>query len=107
MFNFWFKLPLRVRLGVMATVVLVAAIVVVFFVWRDPVHHPVRQYGFLIKIAPILFLLWLAWQDLAKIPLWVYLITPPILIICFLKPILFLIVIPVAFIAQLEVSRKR
>jgi hypothetical protein len=96
-FSFWFRLPFRVRLGVVAVVILVVAVVLGCIAIGDPVHHPIRRYGGVIKFAPILFLAWLAWRDFVRIPLWVYIVSFPVLIVCMIKPLLFFFVIPIVF----------
>ena len=72
---------------------------------RDPLHNK-PLYG-IIRIAPILFLLWLAWSDLQNIPLWVWCVIPPVLILCALKPGAWLIVIPLGLIALFVMPKKK
>jgi hypothetical protein len=105
MFDFWFRLPLRIRLGLAALVFLIIALVLGYVVIRDPVHYPVNRYGGIIKIAPIIFLVWLAWRDLLRIPFWIYIVSFPVLILCLLRPWAFLYVIPIILIV-LFVARK-
>jgi hypothetical protein len=95
--SFWFRLPLRTRLGIISTVLLIVAAVSCFLWMNDPGHH--RPIGGIIRLAPILFLLWLAWTDLRRIPFWVWLIAPVVFVLCILKPALWLIVIPVTLFA--------
>jgi hypothetical protein len=87
-----------VRLGVVSVGVLIIAVVVACIVIGDPVHYPVNRYGGILKIAPILFLMWLAWRDLMRIPFWVYIVSFPVLIVCLAKPVFFWYVIPLIFI---------
>ena len=95
--DFWYRLPLRTRLGFVAAFLLIVAGISLALWSQDSVHH--KPLGAVIKLAPIIFLLWLAWKDLQRIPLWAYLAAPPILILCALKPMLWFVVIPVALVA--------
>jgi hypothetical protein len=38
------------------------------------------------RFGPLVFLLWLAWTDLAKIPWWNWIIMSVVLIVCLIKP---------------------
>ena len=59
-----------------------------------------------LPFAAILFLIWLAWKDLEKIPWWNWLLMGGILIVCMLKPGAWLVGIPmIGYI--LFVSRKK
>ncbi|MDR1964465.1 MAG: hypothetical protein LBQ50_11850 [Planctomycetaceae bacterium] len=103
--DFWFRLPIRTRLGIIATVLLVVA-VISFALWTsDPRHH--QPISAVIKFAPILFLFWLAWADLQQIPFWVWLVMPVVLILCALKPALWLLIIPVALFSLFIMPKKR
>jgi len=51
--------------------------------------------GWIIHFAPILFLLWLAWTDLEKIPWWHWIIMFVVLVICAVKPGFWLLGIPI------------
>lgn len=77
----------------------------IYWATYDPVRH--KPLYSVIKLAPILFLLWLAWSDLQNIPIWIYLVAPPILIFCALKPAALFIVIPVALIALFLMPKKK
>ncbi|MDR0390391.1 MAG: hypothetical protein LBH59_00665 [Planctomycetaceae bacterium] len=105
MFDFWFRLSLRVRLGVVSVVLLVIAVSLGYFAISDPVHHPMTKYSTIIKIAPIIFLIWLAWRDFLRIPLWVYLVLFPVAMLCLWKPYTLLYVIPITLII-LFVAKK-
>lgn len=102
--NYWFRLPLRTRLGIIATILMIVAGVSVFLASRDPVHH--RPLYSVIKFAPILFLFWLAWVDLKNLPLWIYLVAPPVIIFCCIKPAAWFIVIPVALTVLFVLPKK-
>jgi hypothetical protein len=106
-FEFWFRLPFRIRLGVVAVVLLIVASVLGYVALSDPVHHPVNKYGAIIRIAPILFLVWLAWRDLVRIPFWVYVVSFPVFVLCLLRPWLFLYVIPIIFIVMFGTTKRR
>lgn len=103
--DFWFRLPLKTRLGIIATTLMIVAGFSVYWATYDPVRY--RPLYSVIKFAPLLFLLWLAWSDLQSIPIWVYLIAPPILIFCALRPGALFVVIPVALIALFVMPKKR
>ncbi|MDR2762416.1 MAG: hypothetical protein LBB88_07445 [Planctomycetaceae bacterium] len=75
--------------------------------FSDPVHYPVNRYSAIIRIAPILFLLWLAWRDLTRIPFWVYIVSFPVLMICLIKPMLFLYVIPIIFVTIFGLTNRQ
>ncbi len=92
--NFWFRLPLRTRLGIVSTLLLGVAALSLFFWTYDPIHN--KPFTAAIRLAPILFLLWLAWTDLRNIPRWFWFSVPPILFFCLIKPAARLVVIPVA-----------
>jgi hypothetical protein len=96
-FNFWFRLPFRVRLGVVAVLFLIISIVMLCVAIGDPAHYPINKYGVIIRIAPIIFLVWIAWYDLIRIPFWVYMVSVPVLLVCLIRPMLFFYVIPLTF----------
>jgi hypothetical protein len=91
--DFWFRLSLRIRLGIISVVLVILAAVSIFFWVSDPVHN--RPISGLIKFAPILLLLWIAWADLKKVPMWVWCVAPFVIIFCLIKPAAWLVVIPV------------
>ncbi|MDR3197728.1 MAG: hypothetical protein LBU34_07645 [Planctomycetaceae bacterium] len=103
--DFWFRLPFRKRLGIIATILLVVAVISAVLWTNDPVHH--RPITSIIRLAPILFLFWLAWSDLQKIPFWVWLVMPVVLILCAFKPALWFIVIPIALFALFVMPKKK
>jgi len=83
--RFWFRLPLRTRLGIIATFLLTCAIVLLLSWVNDPSHFSYR-WGGILRFGPLIFLLWLAWSDLEKIPWWNWVIMFAILVICMIKP---------------------
>lgn len=103
--NFWFRLPLRTRLGIVAAILLAVAAVSVYRATHDPLHH--KPLYSLIKFAPVLFLLWLAWSDLQNIPFWAYIAALPVIIICALKPAALFIVVPLALIVLFIMPKKK
>ena len=103
--DFWFRLPLRTRLGIIATVFLTSAVVVLLVWYCDPARFSYRN-GWILRFGPLVFLLWVAWGDLEKIPLWNWLIILVLLIVCSIKPAFWFIGVPViAYI--LLAQRKR
>lgn len=103
--SYWFRLPLRTRLGIIAGGLLLAAGASMMWATQDPLHH--KPVYALIKFAPIVFLLWLAWYDLQNIPIWVYLITPPILILCALRPRALIVIVPLALFVLFVMPKKK
>ncbi len=103
----WFNLPARTRLGIVAVPLLVAAVVLFVLSILDPVHNDLRQGAGIIRFAPIVFLLWLAWADLQSIPRWVWFVAPPVLIFCCIKPAAWFVVIPVTLFALFLMPKKR
>lgn len=103
--GFWFRLPLRTRLGIIAGGLLLAAAWSVMWATQDPLHN--KPINALIKFAPIVFLLWLAWYDLLNIPFWVYLITPPILILCVLRPRALIVIVPLVLFILFVMPKKK
>jgi len=59
-----------------------------------------------LPFAVILFLIWLAWKDLEKIPWWNWLLMGGILIVCMVKPGAWFVGIPIIG-SILFVSRKK
>jgi len=92
--NFWFRLSLRTRLGIIAFTLLVCAVVLVLSWYHDPGHFSYRS-GWIIRFGPLLFLFWLAWSDIEKIRWWNWLIILVLLIICSIKPAFWFVGIPV------------
>jgi hypothetical protein len=105
--KFWFNLPFRVRLGVASILFLIIAAVLAFITFGDPVNYPINKYGTIIRIAPLLFLVWLSWRDLSRIPLWGYIVFLPLFFVCLIKPVLFFYMVPLFFIVQLSISNYR
>ncbi len=102
--EYWFNLPMRTRLGVVSSLLLGVAVLSIVLWTRDPVHH--KPLNSVIRFAPILFLLWLAWADLRSIPIWFWLAVPPVLIFCLIKPGAWLVVIPVTLCALFVMPKK-
>lgn len=101
----WFRLPIRTKLGIISSALLVLAGLAIWVAIRDPFHNiPIRG---IVKLAPILFLLWLAWKDLQNIPLWVWFVIPPVMILCALKPFLWFVVIPLGIVALFVMPKKK
>ena len=102
--NFWFRLPLRTRLGIIATLLLACAFVVLLWWYVDPARFSYRN-GWILRFGPLVFLLWIAWGDLEKIPWWNWLIILVLLIVCSVKPTFWLIGIPI--IAYILLARRK
>ena len=92
--RFWFRLSLRTRLGVIATVFLAVTVVLLLSWYYDPVNFSYR-WGGVLKFGPLAFLLWIAWGDLEKIPWWNWLIILVVLIACGVKPAAWLVGVPI------------
>lgn len=105
--DFWFNLPMRTRLGVAAVILLVSGAVLFALPILDPVHHDFRQGAGIVRFAPVMFLVWLAWTDLQRIPTWVWFIAPPVVIFCCIKPAAWLIVVPVTLVSLFVMPKKR
>jgi len=73
--------------------------------WYDTGNISYQVIG-IIPFGVILFLLWLAWSDLAKIPWWNWLVMFAILIVCMMKPGAWFVGIPIIGYI-LFVSRKK
>ncbi len=100
----WFSLPIRTKLGIISAALLGVAVISIILHFADPMHtKPV--YG-IIKWAPILFLFWIAWPDLERIPRWVYYVSIPIIVLCALRPVLLYLVIPVGLVALFVMPKK-
>ena len=99
----WYALPIRTRLGIIAATLLAVAVLSVVQSFSDPQYTPL--YG-IIKWAPLLFLFWMAWPDLERIPRWAYYVSVPIAILCALKPMLLYLVVPIAFVALFVMPKK-
>ena len=93
--DFWFRLSLRTRLGIIGSVLLVSVLVVLFLWYQDPLRFSPNRLAWLLRLGPLVFLLWLAWGDIAKIPWWNWLVILVILIVCSIKPFAWLLGIPV------------
>jgi len=100
----WYALPIRTRLGIIATALLVVATLSVVQYFADP-QRTKPLYG-IIKWAPLLFLFWMAWPDLERIPRWAYYVSVPIVVLCALRPVLLYIVIPMALVALFMMPKK-
>jgi hypothetical protein len=92
--RFWFRLSLRTRLGVIASVFLTFAVVLLLLWYYDPSHFSYRN-GWVLRFAPLLFLFWLALPDLVVIPWWNWLLMFVILLICAIKPFFWFVAVPI------------
>ena len=92
--DFWFRLPLRTRLGIISSVLVVCAVVILLFWYHDPVRFAPYRSGWVLRFGPLVFLLWLAWSDLTRIPWWSWIIILVMLIVCAVKPSFWIIGIP-------------
>jgi hypothetical protein len=61
------------------------AVVLLLSWYNDPANFSYR-WGGIIRFGPLLFFLWIAWEDLERIPWWNWLIMLVIIIICAIKP---------------------
>ncbi|MDR2116488.1 MAG: hypothetical protein LBP87_08905 [Planctomycetaceae bacterium] len=103
--DFWFRLSLQKRLGIIAIILLIIAVISIALWTNDPAHN--RPVASLIRLSPILFLLWLAWADLRKVPFWAWLVMPVVIILCAFKPKLWFVVIPFTFFALFVMPKKK
>ena len=92
--SFWFRLSLRTRVGVISSAFLVAVVVLLFLWFHDPVRFPLQQSAWILCFASLAFLLWLAWSDLERIPWWKWFIILFLLVFCSIKPMVWLVGIP-------------
>ncbi|MDR0328376.1 MAG: hypothetical protein LBI05_08790 [Planctomycetaceae bacterium] len=84
---------------------LTCAVVVLLSWYHNPDYFTYRS-GWVIRFGPLVFLLWLAWSDLEKIPWWNWIIVLVLLMICSIKPAFWLVGIPaIAYI--ILVKRKK
>ena len=102
--NFWFRLPLRTRLGIISCSLLTCAVVMLLSWYHDPANFSYRS-GWVIRFGPLIFLLWLAWSDLEKIPWWNWLILLVLLIACSIKPAFWFVGIPT--IAYMLMAKRK
>ncbi len=100
----WFDLPIRTKLGAIAMVLCAVAAISMAVSYADP-YHAKPMYG-VIKWAPVLFLFWIAWPDLTRIPRWVYYISVPIAVLCALRPGFLYLVIPLGLVALFVMPKK-
>ena len=103
--NFWFRLSLRTRLGIISFVLLTSVIVLLLSWYYDPARFSYRD-GWILRFGPLIFLFWLAWGDLEKIPWWNWLIILALLIVCAIKPGAWFVGIPVIGYILLAGRRK-
>jgi hypothetical protein len=74
--------------------------------WHDdPVRFAPYRSGWILCFGPLIFLFWLAWSDLKKIPWWNWLIILASLSFCAFKPAAWFIGIPV--IAYILFARRK
>ena len=92
--NFWFRLSLRTRLGVIGVSFLILVIVLLLSWYHDPGNFSFRN-SWILRYGPLVFLLWLAWSDIAGIPWWNWLVILVILIVCAIKPGAWFVGVPI------------
>ena len=92
--HFWFRLPFRTRLGIIATCLLTFAIVVLLSWYHDPGNFSYRT-AWIVPLGAVIFLLWLAWSDVEKIPWWNWLLVIAMLTICMIKPGFWFVGVPI------------
>jgi len=102
--RFWFRLTQRTRLGIIATLMMTCAVVLLLS-WYDTGKISRGVVGML-PFGVILFLIWLAWNDLEKIPWTNWIIMFAILIVCMIKPGAWFVGVPIIGYI-LFVSRKK
>jgi hypothetical protein len=92
--NLWFRLPLRTRLGIVASVFLAFAVVLLLLWYHNSTLFSYRS-SWVLRFAPLLFLFWLALPELAKIRWWNWVIMFVIMLISAIKPFVWFVAIPV------------
>ena len=97
--------PIRVRSGIIAIVLWILS----FLGWRYG-YSPLYEGAF-VRSAVVMSLLWLAWPELVRLPRWLFIIVPFILIIAAFQPRILLVLIPVlllyGFLIPKPKKRKR
>ncbi|MDR3183280.1 MAG: hypothetical protein LBT89_10265 [Planctomycetaceae bacterium] len=94
--KFWYRLPFRTRLGIVSAVLLVLAAVSMYLWISDPIHN--KPISALIRFAPIMLLLCLAWVELKNIPRWFWLAVPIVLLAGFIKPAIWFLIVPAVLV---------
>ena len=94
--DFWFRLPLRTRLGIIGFGIVTGAILLLFLAWNaGAFFFGLYHLGGILLFGVILILFWCAWNDLKNIPWWHWFIMIVLLLICAVKPAFWLIGVPV------------
>ena len=78
------------------TVLLLGAGVVLWFLGLSKEPGYIAYYSICWKVGPVLFMVWLAWDQLIKLPRWAYTTLPLVLIAALINKKLLLVVVPVA-----------
>ena len=78
------------------TVLLLGAGVVLWFLGLSKEPGFITYYSICWKVGPVLFMVWLAWDQLIKLPRWAYTTLPLVLIAALINKKLLLVVVPVA-----------
>lgn len=92
--NFWFRIPLRTRLGIIGIVFLIAVIVLLLSWYRNPGYVPFRE-NWVLRFGPLIFLIWLALPELEKIPWRHWLVMLAVILVCAIRPGAWFIGVPV------------
>ena len=94
--DFWFRLPLRTRLGIVGFGTVTAVLLLLLLSWYAGAFLLFLYHlGGILIFGIILVLFWLAWNDMKNIPWWHWIIMIVLLIVCAVKPAFWLIGIPV------------
>jgi len=73
--------------------------------YQNPGNFSYRN-GWVLRFGPLIFFLWLAWTDIAKIPWWNWIIIVAVLLVCAVKPGFWLAGVPI-IIYILFTGRKK
>lgn len=96
---------LQTKIGLLAALLLLGAAVSTLLWSRGVVHQPT---GAFVRIGFLLALLWLAWNDLARVPRWIWWFFPVILLVAAFRPYYLFIVVPaMLFLLILWPKRKK
>ena len=104
--NRFFNLPLRMRIGIGGVLLLVVASFAYLRFLLGYTHQP--PPGGLLSMGCILFLVWLAWDNLAAVPRLFWVASPVLLVVGAYHPMLLLIIVPAIFLLFfLRPSKKK
>lgn len=103
--NGFFRLPIRTRIGIASAVLLVAALISYGGKLLHGAHW--QPSGGLLGMGSILFLIWLAWDDLSAIPRWFWGVFPILLAIGAFRPQLLFVIVPGLFLVCFLWPRKK